>query len=41
MTTEAFPVFYPIVDAETAKDFSWTVSDLSAALFDGGATMVQ
>ena len=41
MSNEAFPVFYPIVDAETAKDFSWTVSDLSAALFDGGATMVQ
>ena len=34
-------MFYPIVDAETAKDFGWTVSDLSAALFDGGATMVQ
>jgi len=41
MSTESFPVFYPIVDAETAKDFGWTVSDLSAALFDGGATMVQ
>ena len=41
MSTESFPVFYPIVDAETAKEFGWTVSDLSAALFDGGATMVQ
>ena len=41
MSTESFPVFYPIVDAETAKNFGWNVSDLSAALFDGGATMVQ
>lgn len=41
MSTESFPVFYPIVDAETAKDFGWTVSDLSAALLDGGATLLQ
>ena len=41
MSTGSFPVFYPIVDAETAKAFGWTVSDLSAALFDGGATMLQ
>jgi len=41
MSPGSFPVFYPIVDAESAKQFGWTVSDLGAALFDGGATMVQ
>tara|TARA_B100001765_G_C19409087_1_gene295804 strand:+ start:122 stop:760 length:639 start_codon:yes stop_codon:yes gene_type:complete len=36
-----FPEFYPIIDAETAEDFGWTVTDLSVALFDGGATLLQ
>jgi thiamine-phosphate pyrophosphorylase len=37
----SLPGFYAVVDAEVASAHGWTLVDLAAAVFDGGATLVQ
>jgi thiamine-phosphate pyrophosphorylase len=37
----SLPGFYAVVDAEVAMAHGWTLVDLAAAVFDGGATLLQ